>query len=127
MFSYRDNKIVHKRRRGVKSRARERGFKTVLARTGRAVLSLAGEIRPHALVIDVHLSDIEGWRVLQQIKMQPDLRHIPVVVTSAADVHDRALREGAIGALSRPVDRSTLQEAFTSLREFVNLKTIWIA
>src|SRR5208282_5980691 len=48
--------------------ARERGFKGLVTSLGAAALALTREYKPQALTLDIYLPDIEGWRVLEQLK-----------------------------------------------------------
>jgi CheY-like chemotaxis protein len=55
------------------------------------------------VTLDIHLPDIEGWRVLDRIKHDPVTRHIPVAVVSTDDARGRALASGAFAFLAKPV------------------------
>jgi two-component system response regulator len=62
---------------------------------------------PHLILLDLRLPKVEGLEVLRQIKEDPDLHSVPVVVltTSAAesDVLD-AYQDNANSYLVKPVD-----------------------
>src|SRR5205814_969127 len=60
--------------------ARERGFKGVLAHQGGAALAIARDVRPAAISLDINLPDIDGWRVLDRLKHDLAMRHIPVQI-----------------------------------------------
>jgi two-component system cell cycle response regulator len=62
---------------------------------------------PDLILCDVHLPKMDGYGVLQQIKSEPALRHIPVVaVTALAMVGDRQklLAAGFDGYLGKPIE-----------------------
>jgi two-component system response regulator len=63
--------------------------------------------RPHLILLDLRLPKVEGLEVLRQIKADPDLHSVPVVVltTSAAesDVLD-AYQDNVNSYLVKPVD-----------------------
>ncbi|MBI4494129.1 MAG: response regulator [Chloroflexi bacterium] len=61
----------------------ERGYRTLIARSGRTALRLARQIRPHLITLDLALPGIDGRAVLEQLKSDPATREIPVVVISA--------------------------------------------
>ena len=71
--------------------AREKGFKGLVTSLGAAALTLAREYNPDAITLDIHLPDIDGWRVLERLKNDSATRHIPVCVVSTDDARDRAL------------------------------------
>jgi hypothetical protein len=98
--------------------AREHGFKAVASLHGAAVPALARELRPVAITLDIHLADINGWHLLDRLKHDPATRHIPVHVITVEDGRERALRQGALGALTKPASREALAEAFGELARF---------
>jgi signal transduction histidine kinase/CheY-like chemotaxis protein/HAMP domain-containing protein len=83
--------------------AREKGFKGLVTSRGAAALALTREYNPSALTLDIHLPDIDGWRVLERLKKDPATRHIPVCVVSTDDARDRALGSGCLGFVAKPV------------------------
>src|SRR5260221_14742275 len=60
--------------------ARDRGFKVIFARTGADGLAMVRKHRPTAVSLDVFLPDMPGWTVLNQLKRNPETRHIPVQI-----------------------------------------------
>jgi CheY-like chemotaxis protein len=58
-------------------------------------------------LLDVHLPDIGGEAVLEELRRDPTTAHIPVVVVSAdATAHqiERLLAAGAFRYLTKPID-----------------------
>ncbi|HEY6961753.1 MAG TPA: response regulator [Gaiellaceae bacterium] len=102
--------------------ARERGFKGIVASSGDEGIRLAHELRPDAIILDMKLPVRNGWQVLEQLKRNPETRHIPVHIVSGGvengGVHD-ALRAGAVAVLQKPVEHGTLDEQFQRISEFV--------
>ena len=77
--------------------ARERGFKCVVAEDGETGLHFADYYKPSAIILDIGLPGIDGWTVMERLKDNPDLRHIPVHFMSAADSSLDAMRMEAVG------------------------------
>ena len=75
--------------------AREKGFKGIVAMRGLQALEPARSHKPDAITLDIHLPDIDGWTILDALKRDPELRHIPVDVITADDYPLRALSRGA--------------------------------
>jgi HAMP domain-containing protein/CheY-like chemotaxis protein/signal transduction histidine kinase len=100
--------------------ARERGFKGVVALRGDTGLALAQEYRPDAIVLDLQLSGIDGVTLLDNLKRDPETRHIPVHIVSAEDGRQRALRAGAVAFLRKPATIEELEEAFSGLAGFID-------
>jgi CheY-like chemotaxis protein/HAMP domain-containing protein len=96
--------------------AREYGFKAVATAHGEEALALAQEHQPVAITLDVHLSDVDGWTVLDRIKVDPATRHIPVYMVTVEDDRLHGLRQGALAYLQKPVSRQDLAEAFARIQ-----------
>ncbi len=98
--------------------ARDKGFKGIVAARGDAGLELAGEFKPTAITLDLHLPDMDGWVVLERLKRNPDTRHIPVEIISVEDNRPRGLRYGAFEYLVKPVTAESLRKALTDVNKF---------
>jgi signal transduction histidine kinase/DNA-binding response OmpR family regulator/HAMP domain-containing protein len=88
--------------------AREKGCKGLITPHGAAAIALARDYNPGAITLDIHLPDIDGWRVLERLKRDPATRHIPVIVVSTDDARDRAFERGAVAFLAKPIQRKDL-------------------
>jgi HAMP domain-containing protein/CheY-like chemotaxis protein/signal transduction histidine kinase len=99
--------------------AREKNFKGIVTHLGDSVLSMARDYLPSAILLDLDLPDIDGFTVLDRLKRDPSTRHIPVHVMSSLRERERALRQGAISYINKPVNREALQEEFTRIQKFL--------
>jgi CheY-like chemotaxis protein/nitrogen-specific signal transduction histidine kinase len=99
--------------------AREKNFKGIVTHRGDSALSLARDYLPSAILLDIDLPDIDGFTVLDRLKRDPSTRHIPVHVVSALRERERALRQGAISFISKPMDREALNEEFIRIQKFL--------
>jgi signal transduction histidine kinase/HAMP domain-containing protein/DNA-binding response OmpR family regulator len=99
--------------------ARERGFKAVVATRGDTGLSLANELQPAAITLDLQLPVVDGWSVLGRLKKNPRTRHIPVHVISVVEKEDRAGVVGAFAYLEKPVTKENLDAAFAHISKFL--------
>jgi CheY-like chemotaxis protein/signal transduction histidine kinase len=99
--------------------AREKNFKGIVTHRGDSALSLARDYLPSAILLDIDLPDIDGFTVLDRLKRDPSTRHIPVHVMSSLRERERALRQGAISYINKPVGREQLQEEFTRIQKFL--------
>jgi CheY-like chemotaxis protein len=80
-------------------------------------LTLARELKPSGVLLDVGLPDSSGLAVLERLKRDPVTRHIPVHVLSVEDHRQPALELGAIGYTLKPAARAQLTEVITSLKQ----------
>ncbi|MDY6944764.1 MAG: response regulator [Pseudomonadota bacterium] len=88
------------------------GYRVITAETVAAGLQLATEHRPTAIIADVGLPDGSGLDLLKQLKADPRVRDIPVVIITSthADraVADASLALGAARFLIRPLDSTSV-------------------
>jgi HAMP domain-containing protein/signal transduction histidine kinase/DNA-binding response OmpR family regulator len=92
--------------------AREKGFKGVVTALGAAALTLTREYNPDAISLDIHLPDIDGWRVLDRLKKDPATRHMPVCVISTDDSKDQALSMGCLAFVAKPIPSKDVLDNF---------------
>ncbi|MDD5035837.1 MAG: response regulator, partial [Methylococcaceae bacterium] len=100
--------------------AREKGFKGLVAMHGGQALELARSHKPDAITLDIRIPDMDGWTILDVLKRDPDLRHIPVDVITVEDEPLRGFSHGAFQFLTKPVSRDQLGEALVSTRKFLD-------
>jgi len=94
--------------------ARQPGVKVLAATQGRLGLELARERRPDLVLLDLHLPDITGEEVLDELAADHQTAQIPVIVVSAAASKGRVerLRERGVSAyLTKPIDLGDLLAA----------------
>ena len=96
---------------------RELGFQALAAPTADEGIALALEHHPDGILLDVNLPDHSGLTVLERIKRQPMIRHVPVHMISGTDHAQRALELGAIGYLMKPANRDSLVQAIKRIEE----------
>lgn len=93
-------------------RCHERGFKCLVAGDGVEGLELAERYLPQAVILDLKLPTMDGWRVLDRLKQDTKLRHIPVHIISVEEPSTLAFRRGAVGHIHKPVGPDELQGVF---------------
>jgi CheY-like chemotaxis protein len=104
----------------VAERARGAGFKVVTASEGESGLALARDLKPSAILLDIRLPGMNGWAVLDRLKHDPAVRHIPVHVLTVGDegVHC-ALKQGARRFVQKTGDGAVIDELLADIRTFV--------
>ena len=60
-----------------------KGFDLTGAMGGREGLEAVRRIKPDLVLLDLMMPDMDGWEVYQQMKADPDLKDIPVIVVTA--------------------------------------------
>jgi CheY-like chemotaxis protein/signal transduction histidine kinase/HAMP domain-containing protein len=97
-------------------------FKCIIAGDGETGYQLAKKYLPAAVILDIKLPGIDGWKVLDLIKHDPQIRHIPVHMMSSMDETIEAYQKGAIGYLKKPVNAESLSGAFEKIDHFLEKK-----
>jgi HAMP domain-containing protein/signal transduction histidine kinase/CheY-like chemotaxis protein len=99
--------------------AHGKGFKALVAPRGAAGLAMARELKPDAITLDIHLPDLDGWRVLDRLKIDLTTRHIPVQVITIDDEAESTVTQAALGCISKSEQQERLQGVFEELRSFI--------
>jgi HAMP domain-containing protein/CheY-like chemotaxis protein/signal transduction histidine kinase len=103
--------------------ARLKGFKAIVASRGQQALALVRDFEPTAISLDVFLPDMLGWTVLNNLKLDPRTRHIPVQMLSIEEERQHGLSHGAFAYLVKPATTGELENAFDRLRSFIEPHT----
>lgn len=83
--------------------AREKGFKGLMTSMGAAALAMVNDYNPDAILLDIHLPDMQGWLVLERLKNYMATRHIPVAIISTDESQMRAMDSGAFAFVTKPL------------------------
>ncbi len=77
--------------------------------------------RPDLVLLDLNLPRRDGRQVLREIKDDPDLRHIPVIVLTTSQAEEDVLRSYQLHAnayVTKPVDFEGFLEAIKQIDHF---------
>ena len=99
--------------------AREAGLKGVVATAGAGTLALARKLQPGAITLDLGLSDIDGFVLLDLLRHDPLTMHLPIHIISGADRVGKALDMGACGVTEKPASSDTLTRLFENLGDTI--------
>ncbi|WNZ23362.1 response regulator [Leptolyngbya sp. NK1-12] len=90
------------------------GYKVMGLAKGAQFGAAMAQFRPHLVLLDLKLPDVDGYSLLQQRQWHADWLEIPVIVISAfafqAD-QQRALKLGASQYLVKPVSLTQLKQS----------------
>jgi CheY-like chemotaxis protein len=81
----------------------------------------ADAVRPDLILLDLNLPRRDGREVLAEVKADPDLRRIPVVVLTTSQAEEDILRSYDLHAnayVSKPVDFARFVEVVRQVDEF---------
>ena len=90
----------------------------LLAPRGAEALTLARQFEPTAVSLDVFLPDMLGWTVLNQLKQDPKLRHIPVQIVTLDEDRRHGLTRGAFSFINKATTAEGLEAALERITAF---------
>ena len=99
--------------------ARDKGFKAIAATRGSTALALARQFLPTAITLDIFLPDMLGWTVLNNLKLEPATRHIPVQIISIEEERQHGLSHGAFAYTIKPATTEGLNQCLDRIKQFV--------
>ncbi len=91
------------------------GFEIQTIGNGSGVMTLLDSFQPDVILMDYHLSDMNGVEVLREIRAHNTHAKLPVVLASGMDVGDEVLAAGANKFLIKPFEPDELSGIFNSL------------
>jgi CheY-like chemotaxis protein/class 3 adenylate cyclase len=101
------------------------GYQVSCAENGSEALKLLKKESFDLLLLDIIMPVMDGFEVLEQLKAEPPLRNIPVIVLSASDQLDhvvKCIQKGAQDYLSKPFSPVLLQARIGSCLERKRLR-----
>ncbi|MBB3111241.1 HAMP domain-containing protein/signal transduction histidine kinase/CheY-like chemotaxis protein [Paenibacillus phyllosphaerae] len=99
----------------------KKGIKAVITSTGSNALELARKYKPSAITLDLRLKDMDGWLVVEQLKNDMEVAHIPVSVITVEEDEVILKQKGVFDFISKPVTNEELENALDRLNAFADL------
>ena len=99
---------------------RSHGYRVIEAATAAEAESNALEHHPHLILMDLSMPGTDGLTAIWNIRKQPGMATVPVIIVSAYDAFDlraEAAAVGCCGYITKPLDTTELQAAVKSALE----------
>lgn len=103
----------------------QQGHRVSFAENGRQALAMVHAQAFDLILLDVLMPELDGYAVLDRLMADPDLKNIPVIMTSSVDELDtvvRCIERGADDYLHKPVNPVLLKARITSSLEKKRLR-----
>lgn len=88
------------------------GYVVYTTSMGEQALTLASELQPDLILLDIHLPDLDGFEVCNRLQASHKTRHIPIIfLTEMRERPDKlyGLRLGVIDYITKPFDVQELR------------------
>ncbi len=98
-------------------------FEVVTAANGKDAIRIAKETHPDVLLVDVMMPGIDGLEVCRQLRQDPDMRDVPILLYSAAvgeEIRQKAVDAGANEFLGKTMNH---EELVTKVRDWLASET----
>ena len=90
------------------------GYNVICAMDGQQGVVLANELIPDAIILDILLTEKDGWDILQNLRAIPALSQTPLILLSVSEESEHADKLGATGWLAKPIDHIKLLDILNS-------------
>jgi adenylate cyclase len=103
------------------------GSEVMLAESGQQALRMARRYEFDLILLDIMMPEMDGFTVLTEIRRDPRLRHLPVIMISAIDEIESVVRCIELGAddyLMKPFNPVLLRARISALLERKQLRDI---
>jgi hypothetical protein len=92
------------------------GYAVTTSATGEEGLGRARMLKPDLITLDVMMPGADGWQVLRELRADPDLMDIPVVMITMLGDQRMAYSLGADDFITKPVDKDVLGRVLAKYR-----------
>ncbi len=97
-----------------------KGWNIHTARNGKDGIALVKQLKPHVIIMDLIISGLSGFEILEMIKKDPEIAHIPVVIMSDLEHEDDIARVHDFGIhkyfIKKECDRESVVMCIDLLR-----------
>lgn len=99
-----------------------RGYDAIPAQSGEEGLRLARQILPDAIIVDYRMPGMDGFEVTRQIKADPELQTIPVLMLTGSDSPQHVVEGLGAGAEDFVTKGSDIEIVVARLRALLRMK-----
>ncbi|WP_298816713.1 CHASE domain-containing protein [Chloroflexus sp.] len=93
----------------------EQQTQPVICSSGQSAVAQVAALHPDLVILELQLPDRSGWEIMADLRHDPELQHIPVILVAETDEVERGLSTGAVACLVKPIDRMEVQQALRQI------------
>ena len=93
----------------------KQGYRVVGLTDSTSTVERAAQLAPFAITLDVMMPRKDGWQVIQELKADPNTRHIPVIMCTIVGETEYGISLGAADYLIKPILEDELVAALEQL------------
>jgi signal transduction histidine kinase/DNA-binding response OmpR family regulator len=94
----------------MQSRLTGAGIRVLSASNGKEGLEKARKNHPNLIALDALMEGVDGWAVLSDLKSDPSLADIPVIMLTVAEEKNKGYALGVTEFCMKPADRTELEK-----------------
>jgi two-component system, cell cycle response regulator DivK len=86
------------------------GYQVIQARDGETGITLALQVKPDLILLDIQLPVMDGYAVARELTRNGELRVTPIVAVTSYAMHgdrERILAAGCVGYIEKPINPAT--------------------
>ncbi|MUG91549.1 diguanylate cyclase [Scytonema sp. UIC 10036] len=98
------------------------GYKVTHASNGMEALKLLQVVKPHLILLDLMMPEMNGLEVCEKLKADPEFAEIPIIFLTASNQQEhllQAFKKGAVDYITKPFEAL---ELFARVRTHLELK-----
>lgn len=99
---------------------RRKGYKGVVVVRGDMAVAAARKYNPLGILLDIQLPVKSGWQVIDELKNDRQVRHIPVHMMSSFKMKNESLLKGAVDFINKPMASEQVPEIFKKIEYVLN-------
>src|SRR6476469_931791 len=85
------------------------GYAVLSSATGKDTFELISNFKPHLVLLDIYLGELDGREICREIKQSFEFRNLPVIIISSLpDIYNTIVDVGANDIITKPFNPRTL-------------------
>ena len=101
-------------------RLERRGFEIVCAVDGPQGVSMAESERPHLILMDVALGEMDGWEATTRIRANPSTARIPIIALTAHALESDRRKSVEVGCVDFETKPVSLPDLLAKIERHIN-------